>query len=50
MQQSNQQPVGMPAPTTKTVLVDKIMVPTIWLSLGVAVGFMLAKKKKVRVS
>jgi hypothetical protein len=44
----NQQPIGMPAPTTKSVLLDKVMVPTIWLSLGIAVGYVLANKKKAR--
>ena len=42
------QSMSMPAPTAKTVLMDRVMTPAIWLSIGIVAGMMLAKKKKVR--
>jgi len=42
------QPIGFPAPTAKTVLMDRVMTPAIWLSIGIVAGMVIASKKKGR--
>jgi len=44
-----QTPIGMPAPTSKTILVEKVVTPMMWLSIGLGVGYMLANKSKKKV-
>lgn len=47
--QEQTQPIGMPVPSAKTVLMDRVMTPAIWLTIGLAVGYTLSKSKKARI-
>ena len=42
------QPLAMNPVPAKTVLMDRVVTPAIWLSIGIMAGMLLANKKKGR--